>query len=113
MDNGENVSFEQNADELIIHTVPFHYGRNLVVRVANSVLERTPPKKSFPQSARLTLRKAFFKRALEAIDLPGEIIKSGSTKKASTFCYMIIVIACTTTRLSITIIVSHILQLRL
>ena len=60
-----------------------------------------------------TLRKAFFKRALEAIDLPGEIIKSGSTKKASTFCYMIIVIACTTTRLSITIIVSHILQLRL
>ena len=57
--------------------------------------------------------KAFFKRALEAIDLPGEIIKSGSTKKASTFCYMIIVIACTTTRLSITIIVSHILQLRL
>lgn len=55
----------------------------------------------------------FFKHALEAIDLPGEIIKSGSTKKASTFCYMIIVIACTTTRLSITIIVSHILQLRL
>lgn len=34
MDNGENVSFEQNADELIIHTIPFHYGRNLVVRVA-------------------------------------------------------------------------------
>ena len=55
----------------------------------------------------------FFKHALETIGLPGEIIKSGSTKKASTFCYMIIVIACTTTRLSITIIVSHILQLRL
>lgn len=34
MDNGENVKFEQKEGKLIVHTEPFPYGRNLVVRVA-------------------------------------------------------------------------------
>ncbi len=34
MDNGENVTFVQEKDNVTVMTVPFHYGRNLVVRVA-------------------------------------------------------------------------------
>lgn len=34
MDNGEAVEFEQNENEVIVHTVPFMYGSNHVVRVA-------------------------------------------------------------------------------
>ena len=34
MDNGEKVEFEQKDGKLTVHTVPFDYGRNLVVRVA-------------------------------------------------------------------------------
>ncbi len=34
LDNGEEVRFEQNKDYVIIKTVPYTYGRNLVVRVA-------------------------------------------------------------------------------
>ena len=59
------------------------------------------------------LRTAF--PASENIDFTDflHVFLLGGRERASTFCYMIIVIACTTTRLSITIIVSHILQLRL
>lgn len=34
LDNGEEVSFEQNGDSVLVKTVPFTYGRQLVVRVA-------------------------------------------------------------------------------
>lgn len=34
MDNGEEVEFEQANGKVTVHTVPFEYGRNLVVRVA-------------------------------------------------------------------------------
>ena len=34
MDNGENVDFSQEGKHVTVTTVPFHYGRNLVVRVA-------------------------------------------------------------------------------
>ena len=39
MDNREAVFFEQNGVDTVIHTVPFEYGRNLVVRVAKIVCE--------------------------------------------------------------------------
>lgn len=34
MDNGEKVKFEQKDGKITVYTVPFDYGRNLVVRVA-------------------------------------------------------------------------------
>ena len=34
MDNGENVNFTQEDNQVTVMTVPFHYGRNLVVRIA-------------------------------------------------------------------------------
>lgn len=34
MDNGEAVDYEQEGSNVTVHTVPFCYGRNLVVRVA-------------------------------------------------------------------------------
>lgn len=34
MDNGEAVDFEQEGSSVTVHTVPYCYGRNLVVRVA-------------------------------------------------------------------------------
>ena len=34
MDNGESVNFRQEGEEAVIQTVPFIYGRSLVVRVA-------------------------------------------------------------------------------
>lgn len=34
LDNGEAVEFEQEDEILTVHTVPFSYGRNLVVRIA-------------------------------------------------------------------------------
>ena len=34
MDNGKPVVYEQEGSQVIVHTVPFCYGRNLVVRVA-------------------------------------------------------------------------------
>lgn len=34
LDNGDELKFEQSEDELTVHTVPFVYGRHLVVRVA-------------------------------------------------------------------------------
>lgn len=34
MDNDKEVQFEQKEGKLTVHTVPFEYGRNLVVRVA-------------------------------------------------------------------------------
>lgn len=34
MDNNKEVQFEQKEGKLTVHTVPFEYGRNLVVRVA-------------------------------------------------------------------------------
>lgn len=39
MDTGEPLQFEQEADKVCIHTVPYQYGRNLVVRVAKIVCE--------------------------------------------------------------------------
>ncbi len=37
MDNGKPVVYEQEGSQVIVHTVPFCYGRNLVVRVAKIV----------------------------------------------------------------------------
>lgn len=37
MDTGETVRFEQDEENVTVHTVPFCYGRNLVVRVAKIV----------------------------------------------------------------------------
>ena len=34
VDNGEPVEFEQNGKSVLVKTVPFQYGRQLVVRVA-------------------------------------------------------------------------------
>lgn len=34
LDNGEPVKFEQKGNEVMVHTVPYAYGRDLVVRVA-------------------------------------------------------------------------------
>ena len=34
MDNGEPLTFEQTGDRVCVHTEPFCYGRNLVIRVA-------------------------------------------------------------------------------
>ena len=34
MDNGEAVAFDQEGSRTILYTVPYRYGRNLVVRVA-------------------------------------------------------------------------------
>ena len=34
MDNGEAVDFTQEKNQVTVHTVPYRYGRNLVVRVA-------------------------------------------------------------------------------
>ncbi len=34
LDNGEELQFEQNGDKVSVKTVPFRYGRDLVVRVA-------------------------------------------------------------------------------
>ncbi len=39
MDNNAPVEFTQNGDNVTIHTVPFAYGRDLVVRVAKIVCE--------------------------------------------------------------------------
>ncbi len=39
MDNNTPVEFTQNGDNVTIHTVPFTYGRDLVVRVAKIVCE--------------------------------------------------------------------------
>lgn len=39
MDNGEEVAFKQDGEDVTITTVPFTYGRNLVVRVAKIVCE--------------------------------------------------------------------------
>jgi alpha-L-fucosidase len=39
MDNGEAVAFEQNGFDTLVHTVPYDYGRNLVVRVAKIICE--------------------------------------------------------------------------
>jgi len=34
LDNGEEVGFEQNGNDVVVKTVPYTYGRHLVVRVA-------------------------------------------------------------------------------
>ena len=34
LDNGENVAFEQNEGQVVVKTVPYTYGRHLVIRVA-------------------------------------------------------------------------------
>ena len=34
LDNGKDVAFEQNGDEVHLTTVPFEYGKSLVVRIA-------------------------------------------------------------------------------
>ena len=34
LDNGENVGFEQKDGRVTVKTVPYTYGRQLVVRVA-------------------------------------------------------------------------------
>ena len=39
MDNGESVEFRQEQGSAIIQTVPFIYGRSLVVRVAKITVE--------------------------------------------------------------------------
>lgn len=39
MDNGEDVSFSQNGENVTVETVPYRYGRNLVVRVAKISVE--------------------------------------------------------------------------
>lgn len=39
MDNGESVQYTQNGDAVTIQTVPFTYGRNLVVRVAKIICQ--------------------------------------------------------------------------
>jgi len=39
MDTNEPLEYEQDGDKVIIHTVPYQYGRNLVVRVAKIVCE--------------------------------------------------------------------------
>ncbi len=41
MDNGEAVEFKQDGDNVTVKTVPYTYGRNLVVRVAKLVCEYT------------------------------------------------------------------------
>ena len=39
LDNGEQVQFSQKGSQVSVHTVPFCYGRNLVVRVAKIACE--------------------------------------------------------------------------
>ena len=39
MDSGESVKFEQDGDAVTVHTAPFSYGRNTVVRVAKIICE--------------------------------------------------------------------------
>lgn len=39
MDTGEEVKFEQDDDTLYVHTVPYLYGRNTVIRIAKIVCE--------------------------------------------------------------------------
>ncbi len=39
LDNGEKVEFTQNKDHVTVRTVPFRYGRDLVVRVAKIICE--------------------------------------------------------------------------
>ncbi len=39
LDNGEALRFEQDGDEAVIHTAPFTYGQDLVVRVAKICVE--------------------------------------------------------------------------
>lgn len=39
LDNGENLAFVQEENQVTIHTAPYQYGRNLVVRVAKIVCE--------------------------------------------------------------------------
>lgn len=34
LDNGEKVAFEQNGQDVVVKTVPYQYGRQLVIRVA-------------------------------------------------------------------------------
>lgn len=39
LDNGENLAFVQKENQVTIHTAPYQYGRNLVVRVAKIICE--------------------------------------------------------------------------
>lgn len=39
MDNGDAVSFRQDGESVVVQTVPYTYGRNLVVRVAKITVE--------------------------------------------------------------------------
>lgn len=39
LDNGEEVQFEQIGETVIVHPVPYKYGRNLVVRVAKIICD--------------------------------------------------------------------------
>ncbi len=39
LDNGKTVAFEQEGSQVSVHTEPFSYGRNLVVRVAKIVVK--------------------------------------------------------------------------
>ena len=34
LDNGEKLTYEQTGSRVCVHTEPFCYGRNLVIRVA-------------------------------------------------------------------------------
>lgn len=40
MDNGEPLKFEQTGNRVCVHTEPFCYGRNLVIRVARIQTEK-------------------------------------------------------------------------
>lgn len=39
LDNGENLAFVQEENQVTIHTAPYQYGRNLVMRVAKIICE--------------------------------------------------------------------------
>ncbi len=39
LDNGAEITFEQTGDQVVLQTVPYTYGRSLVVRVAKLILE--------------------------------------------------------------------------
>ena len=40
MDNGGSVSYQQDGQDVIVHTKPYRYGRSLVVRVAKITVEK-------------------------------------------------------------------------
>ncbi len=40
LDNGKEVKFEQNGDEVNLYTVPFAYGTNMIIRVAKLEIEK-------------------------------------------------------------------------